>query len=213
MKKNLVIPVVVSMLALTGCGQNADQSPINTSKTVLQQNQQTQGGIGSSPRDDAPVSERDKNNLRFKDNLRPPTAFPGSSASAEEVWKWVKQQELTYIQGMLNQQESFSEQQKVELDKWLSDFYGDEWKSKRLSRALKPVEGGYRITNDAYDFVPNDFMIQSVDKLALQKSNTNRMVLTVDLTVKQDQKVHVVYTIGQEQGKWKIIDYSFKLVQ
>lgn len=210
--KKLLVPIAIAMLALTGCGQSADLSSNKAVNTNLQQNEQKQVGIGNAPPENLPVSVEDKNNPHFQANLKLPPAFPGERASAQEVWKWVNNLEKTYVRGMLVQQKSFTEEQKNVLDKWLSEFFGQELKNKRLT-ALEPVEGGYRITQygKVYDYSPEDNMIQSVDKLNL-KTLSGNLVLTADLTVYQDQKIQVVYTISQEQGKWKIVDYSFKII-
>ncbi|MFC4769566.1 hypothetical protein [Effusibacillus consociatus] len=99
------------------------------------------------------------------------------------------------------------------LDQWLSEFLGEELKNKRLKRALKPVEDGCRSDSGRVDDFPfDDFMIQSVDKLDLQTPFKTKLILTANLTVVQDTKISVAYTLEKIQGKWKLTDYSFKML-
>lgn len=91
---------------------------------------------------------------------------------------------------------------------------GEELVNKALKRALTPVEGGYRVVSSfrVYGFSPSDNMIQSVDKLDLQRPSKTQLILTADLTVYQDTKVNVVYTLDKTEGKWKLTDYKFKML-
>ncbi|MFC4769565.1 hypothetical protein [Effusibacillus consociatus] len=214
MKKSLVIPAILSLAVLAGCGQTADPSQKTTSD--IHQHQPAQGGSGGTVDDGKyPVAPDHKNNTKFKDNLLAKKAapFPGEKASAEEIWKWTNDLEVMYQYAMYGQQSSFTKEQKQALDEWLTQYYGTEFKNKRL-QALEPVEGGYRIVNFAKvnDFNAKKEFIQSIDSLDLKTDGKKNLVLTAKLTVDKDQPIEVVYTYGKEDGKWKIVAYNFKLI-
>lgn len=210
MKLRIFLPVLIALFTLTACGQTAvpnDKEPEQKSQPA-----QAAPGTGSAPPDDAPVSEQDKNNPHFKDKLKIPAKFANENGTAQDVWNWVYNVEKIYDTGMYTQL-SYSEDQKKELEKWLREFIGEELVNKRIKRTLTPVEGGYRLNwGNVYDFSPADNMIQSVDKLDLQRPSKTQLILTADLTVYQDTKVNVVYTLDKTEGKWKLTDYKFKML-
>lgn len=209
MKHRIFLPVLIALLTLTACGPTAtsiEKEPEQKSRPA-----QETSGTGSAPPDDAPVSEQDKNNPYFKDKLKIPAEFANENGTAQDVWRWVNNLEKIYARGMYTQL-SYSEDQKKELEKWLHGFMGEDLVNKRLKRALTPVEGGYRIFSSfrVYDFSPADNMIESVDKLDLQRPSKTQLILTADLTVLHELKVNVVYTLDKTEGKWKLTDYKFK---
>lgn len=214
--KYVILPLTLSMFLLAACTSTATN--VNSNQPVIK-NQPTQevpvgDGIGDGPRDDAPVSEQDKNNPKFGERLKLPAAFAKENGTAKEVWDWVHALEKTYERGMLSQL-TYTEEQKTKLDQWLSEFLGEDLKNSRLKKSLTPVEGGYRVVNPryVYDYPSDDFMIQSVDQLDLQKTDKNALVLKANLIVVQDTKIEAVYTIAKEQGKWKLVDYSYKMIR
>lgn len=107
-RHSIFLPVLIALLTLMACGQTAvpnDKEPEQKSQPA-----QEAPGTGSAPRDDAPVSEQDKNNPHLKDKLKIPAEFANENGTAQDVWNWVHDLEKIYAKGMYTQL-SYSEDQ------------------------------------------------------------------------------------------------------
>ena len=209
-KTSIFITSLVLLLVLVACSNTGDEIPGDI----------TNQEIGHEILDDDPVDAFEKNNPRFDEALKP---FPSlnqqngeskalDSLKAEEVFQWIVQTQDIYQGGMASQT-SFTQEQRDKIEKWLSDYLSDELLQARLEKAMKPVEGGYRIAYayDVYDF--NIHSIEEVVHLQLDQVSNDTITLTADLIVRVEQPIRVVYEISHVDGTAKLTGYEFTMLE
>lgn len=210
----LLTMIIIAVIA--GCG--AEQKVPSTKSGTEAAEQTYPDESETSSYDDDPIYPGEADHPNFSETLQAQT-FPAllnskvktnlSDLSAEQVFEWVKETELTYQTGMYRHA-AYTEEQRKEILTWLQNYMSEEVIQQRAGKAFHPVEGGYRVIS-AYNF--QDFNIISIEKVVQLdvRHKDNVITLTADLVVIEEQPIKVVYDITTIDGVSKLTGYQFEM--